>query len=419
MAYQTLQTADAVLKDLYVGPMIEQINLKTYMLDQIERDSDHVDFTGRRAIAPLHTGSNRRRGSIPDGGTLPVPGMQSYLDAIIGIKYHTQGLSLTDQSIRQATKNEGAFVNLLDEETKRLAQDFKKDINRQVYGDGTGLLAAVVTGGVGIATVTVDSTQYLQVGDPVDVLVRTTGGNGAATGSTNLNRQITAINRTTKVVTLDAAITGTTDNTFGVYVAGNSFSAAGVIASYEMDGLRNITAQNRTLHGLNSATAGNEWWNGKQQDATTNVAGEALFAQLGDDVASGGNAEVDVFLTTRGIRRRLANTYQSQKRFNDARAVDIHAGYTAIFVNEIPVIADDDVPKGYAFALSKDAFKWFEVDKPDWLKSEDGTVWQMGVSATGSGRRTTWEAWWTWYAALGCLAPNRTGRIINAQDDSA
>jgi hypothetical protein len=101
MAYQTLQTADAVLKDLYVGPMIEQINLKTYMLDQIERDSDHVDFTGRRAIAPLHTGSNRRRGSIPDGGTLPVPGMQAYLDAIIGIKYHTQGLSLTDQSIRR------------------------------------------------------------------------------------------------------------------------------------------------------------------------------------------------------------------------------------------------------------------------------------------------------------------------------
>ena len=419
MAYQTLATADAVLKDLYVGPIIEQINYKTYMLDQIDRDSDHVDFTGRRAIVPLHTLGNRKRGSIPDGGTLPTPGYQTFADAIVGIKYHAQGLSLTDQAIRQATKNEGAFVNLLDEETKRLAQDFKKDINRQVFGDGTGILAAVTAGGTGIATVTVDSTQYLQVGDPVDVLVRTTGGNGGATGSTNLNRTITAINRTTKVVTLDATITGTTDNTFGVYIAGNSFSNAGAIASYEMDGLRNITATGRTLHGINSATAGNQYWDGRRQDAATGVAGESLFAQLADDIGSVGQGDVDVFLTSRGVRRRLANTYQSQKRFNDARAVDIHGGYTAIFVNEIPVIADDDVPKGWAFALSKDAFKWFEVDKPDWLRSEDGTVWQMGVSTTGSGRRTTWEAWWVWYAALGCLAPNRVGAIINAQDDSA
>lgn len=417
MAYQTLQTADAVLKDLYVGPIIEQINLKTYMLDQIDRDSDHVDFTGRRAIVPLHTLGNRKRGSIPDGGTLPVPGIQSYQDAIVGIKYHAQGLSLTDQAIKQAGKNEGAFVNLLDEETKRLAQDFKKDINRQVFGDGTGVLAAVTAGGVGINTVTVDSTQYLQIGDPVDVLVRTTGGNGAATGSTNLNRTIIGINRTTKVVTLDAVITGTTDNTFGVYIAGNSFSNAGAIASYEMDGLRNITAQTGVLHGLDRAV--NPYFGGKDQDAAAAVAGEALYAQLADDIGAGGNGDVDVFLTSRGMRRRLANTYQSQKRFNDAKAVEIHAGYTAIFVNEIPVIADDDVPKGWAFALSKDAFKWFEVDKPDWLRSEDGTVWQMGVSATGSGRRTTWEAWWTWYAALGCLAPNRTGRIRNGQDDSA
>jgi hypothetical protein len=75
-----------------------------------------------------------------------------------------------------------------------------------------------------------------------------------------------------------------------------------------------------------------------------------------------------VFVTTRGIRRRLADTYQSQKRFNDARATEIHGGYTAIFVNEIPVVADDDAPKGWVFAINKDAFRWFEVAKPDWLR---------------------------------------------------
>ena len=43
MATQTLALADAILKDLYVGPIVEQLNNKTYLLDQIERDTDHVD----------------------------------------------------------------------------------------------------------------------------------------------------------------------------------------------------------------------------------------------------------------------------------------------------------------------------------------------------------------------------------------
>src|SRR3954465_8840160 len=108
MATQTLATADAILKDVYRGPIIEQLNYKTYMLDQIERDSDSVDFTGRRAIFPVHSGRNRGRGAIADGGSLPVPGKQSYLDGIVGIKYHSQGLSLTDQAIKQATgSNDG------------------------------------------------------------------------------------------------------------------------------------------------------------------------------------------------------------------------------------------------------------------------------------------------------------------------
>jgi hypothetical protein len=40
MATATLATADAILKDLYRGPIIDQLNYKTYMLDMIERDAE-------------------------------------------------------------------------------------------------------------------------------------------------------------------------------------------------------------------------------------------------------------------------------------------------------------------------------------------------------------------------------------------
>jgi hypothetical protein len=90
----TLATADAILKDVYRGPIIEQLNYKTYMLDMIERDSEHVDFTGRRAIVPVEATGNESPSSTTDGGTLVDPQVDTEQDAIIAIRYHDGGLEL-------------------------------------------------------------------------------------------------------------------------------------------------------------------------------------------------------------------------------------------------------------------------------------------------------------------------------------
>ena len=404
MATQTLATADAILKDLYRGPIIEQINNKTYMLDMIERDSESVDFTGRRALFPVHSGRNLSTTSIADGGTLPVPGVQSYLDGIVGIKYHAAGMEITDQAIQQAKAGEGAFVNLLDADSKRLAQDMKKDINRQIFSDGKGTFTTLTSSPAAATTFTVASTQYLTVGQPIDIATVSNGTVKAAAVT------ITAINKTTKTITVGTAVTATA-TTDGVYAPGSYGLAMEA-------GLQNVVGSNRTLHGINSATAGNEFWNGNRLDAGAAVAGESLFEQLADTIGGVGQGEVDVFLTSRGIRRRLADTYQSTKRFNDAKAVEVHGGYTAIFVNEIPVVADDDVPRGWAFALRKEGWKWFQVADPDWLKSQDGMIWQLANGATISSRRAAWQAWFVWYAALANTAPGQTGAIFNAADDA-
>lgn len=408
MATQTLATADAILKDLYRGPIIEQINNKTFMLDMIDRDSDHVDMSGRRAIFPVHSARNNSPTSIADGGTLPIPGVQTYDDGQVLMKYHAAGMEITDQAVHQATGNEGSFINLLDADSKRLAQDMKKNINRQVFGDGKGTLAGLTSSPAAANSFTVTSTQYLQPGDVVDIVDIAAGTVRSASVVIN------SINRTTKTVTLATNVTatgnagGTLDGLFRPGAWGLEMEA----------GLRNVTASSRTLHGINSAAAGSEYWNGNRLDAAGATAGESLFEQLADTIGGVGQGEVDVFLTSRGVRRRLADTYQSTKRFNDAKAVEIHGGYTAIFVNEIPVVADDDVPRGWAFALRKEGWKWFQIKDPDWLTSKDGTVWQL-ANGTGTGtRRAAWQAWFVWYAALANMAPNQTGAIFNAADDS-
>lgn len=403
---QTLANADAIMKDDYVGPIIEELNNRTYLVDQLERDSDHIDHTGRRAVIPVHKNRNRGRGSTADAGQLPVAGQQAYLDAIVLIRYHYYAVDISDASIEASASNDGAFLSTLEAETKGVAVDMRKDINRQAFGDGTGLLGNVTSAsGQNITMTNAIDTQYVRIGDTVDLVVKSTGAVSA--GGTGL--VVTGRNTTTGVITVTGTITtaASVDTTYGLYITGNR--------NNEMDGLRNITSTGRTLHSIDSTASGNQFWDANQTNVGTSVtatavAGEASFTNLADLVGQSGNGDVEVFLTTRGIRTGLANTYTTQKRFNDSTAVDVHGGYSAIMVNEIPVIADDDCPKQWAFGFNKSALKWFEQAGPGWLQSQGGDIFQLRQGGAGIAVGS-WQAWFKWYVALGCVAPNRTGSL--------
>jgi hypothetical protein len=417
LATQNLTQADAILKDLYVGPIIEQLNYKTYMIDQIERESNlTLDHQGRRAIVPVHKGRNRGRGSRGDGGTLPVAGYQSWDDAIIPITRHYQAIELTDAAIKSTSSNTGSFANLLDAEVKGATNDLKKDINRQIWGPGDGLLATVAATATTATTITVDSIQYLHIGDPVDVL-RKTDSSTLAGGTGN---SVTALDAANKTVTLSAAVGGTIATTFGIYLAGSK--------GQEMVSMQEIVSTSRSLFGINSSTAGNEFWNAQVTDVGTQaaspaIAGESAFELISDKVGATGQGDTETFITTRGIRRRLADSFQSTKRFTNREAVQIHGGYSAIMVasgaGEVPVVIDDDAPKGSVWACDKQALRWFQNWGPGWLESpKDGTVFHLKNASTAGQHEAAWQAYMGWYATLASVAPNRLGKLQYCTDDA-
>jgi hypothetical protein len=119
MPVGTLATADAILKDLYRGPIIEQINYKTYMLDKIERDSDnHGHARPARGSCPVESYGNESPTSMHRRRHARQPAGRGEQDAIAAIRYHDGAVELTDQLIQQAVgNNAGSFVNKLDRET--------------------------------------------------------------------------------------------------------------------------------------------------------------------------------------------------------------------------------------------------------------------------------------------------------------
>lgn len=408
---QTLALADSALKDDYVDPIIRAINDQTYIIDKVARSGEELVSRGRKAVWAIHTKRNRGRKTIAAGGTLPIAGQQGYEDAQATIAYHTYALEIDDAAIEGTKSNEGAFVNLLTEETEGVARDMKQDIARQAYGDGTGLLATVTTDVTTSTTVLLDTVQNLEVGDPIEFRLKATPFTDKDTANAGAST-IANIDYSAKSITTAVAVTiDVTGTDVGVYIAGNQ--------NMEMDGLVKLTAQTGILHGIDRSAAGMGFFKARQEDAAGAVAGEELFQKLRDRVNPRGFGNVEDYLTTYGVRRRLSRTYASQRRLNDAAAVTIHGGYTAIYVDETPVLVDSYMPKGRAYAINRKALAWFEQAPPSWLQQKDGSVFHLKNGTVAGTHDAVWQAYFKWYAVLGARKPGALGVIINCEDDAA
>jgi hypothetical protein len=419
---QTTANADAILKEYYLGPIREQLNQKAVLMfaadDEednpedsrsdvpdfrgIARESEGVEFAGREYVVPAHTSRNEGVGARAETGTLPTAGQQGWTDLKDTIKHNYGVIRLTRYAIRLSNRNEGAFLKLLEGETKGLVRDIRKDVNRQAYGSQTGSLAAVTADGAN--TVTVDSVQFLRVNMVID-LVDSTNDTVLATA-----RTITAINATTKVVTYSGADATATSN--------HRLCRTGSW-KMEINGLGNIINNTGTLHGVDSTAAANNWHKSIVKDGGGNQFSEDLGQQVIDGVGSGGNAEVELLITTRGVRRRYINTLKSQKRFNDRDAVTLRGGFKAILFNEMPLVFDDDCPKGNMYFLDMDSLMWIYLpngDAPgywDWV-DDDGAILSRATDRTDA-----FEGYLAADHDLGTGQRNGLGVINNLQDDAA
>jgi hypothetical protein len=418
---QNTANADAVLKNYYLGPIREQLNQRAILMFAAEdegepqsdgerevsfrglsRESERVEFAGRKWVIPAHKSRNEGVGAIDEGGVIPVAGQQGWVDLEDALRHNLGAIELTRYAIRLSNRNQGAFIRLLEGETKGLVADLRKDVNRQAWGSQTGALAAVTADGAN--TVTVDTLQYLRVGMRIDLI---DSGTDAVLAS---NRTITAITVATKVVTYSGADVAAT--TAHRLVRTGSWKK-------EIHGLGSLIGDTGVLHAVDSGAAGNEWWKSVVRTNGNLPFDEDLGQQVIDGVGASGNAEVELIISTRGIRRRYVNTLKSQKRFNDRDSVVLRGGFKAVMFNEYPLAYDDDCPKGTMVFLNTDALMWVflpDGDQPgnwDWV-DDDGAILTRKADRTDA-----FEAYLAADHNLATTARNQLGKITGLEDDTA
>ncbi len=365
----TRSSVDGILKEIYEGQVNDALQEEEVTSKRIEKTSEGVIDTvgGKRVVFPVR---NRRNSGISyraENGQIAAAGQQGYTAATEDLKYGYGRFQITGPAMALAETNPQAFMSALDGEMDSLKGDVSKDRNRIIYGhkanatnSTTGILAKVTVGATS-ATQTVDNTQPFDIGMIVDLVVESTGT--AIAGGTSLT--VTAISDSASTVTFSGSTTTLT--TTAIVRAGNY--------GQEPYGLSSLINSTGTVHGINSATAGNEYWR-SVVDATTTTLTESSMISLCDSIRrrAGGAGRPTAVFCSLGVRRAYYNIMTSSRRYIAPK--EFEGGLVGLSFNhgkEIPVVEDVDCPVKSMYFVNEKSIKIYR--QKDWyFEDSDGAI---------------------------------------------
>lgn len=407
-----LSAADKILKDMYQGPVREQLNNASFLLSRLRKTDKN--FVGRKAIVPLHKGRNVGIGSRKDGGTLPTAGQQQYDNAIFRPIYHYGRLELTGPTIASTKNNEGAFIRGLNAEMKGLMIDLKQDLNRQLWHDGSGILARVDETSSD-TIVTVSGTKFLQVGMLTDTI---DGGASLMTGGSAANPVVSITDATTVVMTNapGAAYASGADAFTRFGVRAGTFAQAGemwgleiVVSDKDPDEFtspaRGVTDNFGEINRSDAAGAfykANVMRNGGTLRAlTTDLMQEAMDRC---DIAS--DETPGAIMTNHAIKRRYAALLVADKRYPPGGDITLDGGYKALEFNGVALVADKDASLTATpnvlqclYFVSMGSLEMQVLEDWQWMQKDGSTLSRVA-------NKDAYEATLFAYMNLSCDRPN-------------
>ena len=406
---QNLAIANVILKDVY-GDINEQINNATPALDGIKSTARNITQVGGLGVKFVaHVGRNTGIGARGEDEDLPEAGNQQYVDGQTGLKSFYGSVRLTGQVMSQASQNYQTFADVTSEEIERIRDDIAKDQNRQIFGDGTGTLAKVKTANSSAAaTLALDSVKYLHVGMRVDVLLAASLGNATPTPAhTGGYVTITAINKTTKVVTFDRNLASSV--TVGSAVVRSNSTSSSQVNNWnkEWSGFGALISDTAALHGIDPATT--PAWAAHTADISVSGVAQQITEEdmisMVTSIAEDGD-KPDVIWTDHGSWNGYWKALQDRRRY--VNKVDLEGGNRGLgFATEfgdLPFKADFDAPEGKMWFVNQKKINLNTNRGWEWI-DEDGSKWKQVP------RRDAFIAYLRSYSELSTYRRNTHGVI--------
>lgn len=389
-----------MLRRVYRKRMQVQFNLKAVLLSVLRRQTKTIP-EGEKFSFPLHVAGSGGFG-YSSVGKLPVAGEQKP-----GRHYYnharTYGTIEIDGIHMDSTKSaEGAEVEVYDFETTNLVRQIKHGVSFDLYGDGSGKLAAPVSS-AGATSLVVDSVRGIPRNTRIDVLKTADGsvGGGVVNAPVTVNTATKTLSLVAPYALADFADVNANPGNYTVYRANcrndSIFGLAAAIGTTNPPG-RNFGDIDRTV-------AGNEYWKG-QELTNGGVPREPtfdLFEEMIDIISQESDGEVGMILVGFDVYRKLASELQRQRRYESSTKT-FNGWIKAIMHNDVPIVRDKHCPPTKAFCLDLNMVEIAESGPGDW-KDTDGAILHR---VDGYDR---YNAFWRHFQQLVCHAPNANGII--------
>lgn len=357
--------ADAVLKEFYIPGIQNQLNNEVFALTQFETNT--TDIEGRRAVLALNTGRNEGVGARAELSPLPTAGHQQYQEERISLKYNYGKIQLSGPVIYSMASDRGSFIRAVESETTGVTRDLRNDVNRQIYGDGTGIIATVDSAAGSVVTLLAPSSmtmRQLRPGMTVDF------GMGASAGTDT----IVSVDRKAGTITTAGAVT--LGGGEGIYRTGASGEGS---TQKEITGLRAQVSDTGELFNVDPAEAP-VWQSFVNADA--GAVSEDMFIEASQEVNSESGHQLDLWITSAEVHRGVSALLTSLKRFPNT--LELKGGYKGLDMsdvsqgnsgsNEVAMVWEKDMTEeGAAYGLTRESWNIYRMS--DWeFMQEDGAV---------------------------------------------
>jgi hypothetical protein len=375
----TTSTADRALKNYYLSAVSDVLNTECDpFLAKIKQSTS--DVVGKDVRKLVRYGVNGGVGAGTETGSLPASRANKYALFVATLKNLFGTIEISDKAIRASATNEGAFVNLLNDEMEGLVRSSSYNFGRMLFGDGSGTLATTtdVTDGV----VSLDSVRNVAEGMVVDFY--------SSTGSVIAScKTISKVDRINKKITIDGSkfTTTTLPNGSLVVLQGSK--------DLELTGLGALFSDSETLYNVKRADY--DWMKPYKETAVGDITETKLQTAI-DYIEESSGGHINFIVCSWGVKRALA-AYLSEKKVN-TDVMTLNGGYTALNFNGIPVVAERFCPSGTMYLLNTDDFCLHQLCDWQWLEGEDGKILKQVAG------KAVYTATLVKYAELICSRPN-------------
>jgi len=409
MAIQLSDVSNALQK--VIMPFIQDnFNKQTILLDQVKRNSG-VTFMNDKFYAPVRSSRHGGITNLADDGNTLKSSKASIGQAYVDVKILTGTFDISKLTMDATKTSKGAVENQLTFQARTLSSDFAKDVNRQLFSDGVGVIGQV-GGSVGAGTIGLTAPDSnLDDGRSVDWYGSVNGdiaegeyivadiALGIGTAGADVGT-VTSVSGTTVVVTGNPAIVANDT----LYRLDGSEEGAG---TSEIVGLRKaLSSSTGTATYANLARSTTGWTPqlGTVSEALTlskmedKYLGAKKYAQLSDRYA---------IFVNKTLYKKYGDILTSMRR--TVNETDLLGGWTglefAAGAGQVGVFLDYDVPDGEVMIVNLDSLTLAQVSDMQWLDDPNSGALIRKRDAI------TYQATMAWFVNMICLAPAANGRL--------